>query len=309
MVGKGASTKGSAKAFDYILDDLGKAIELDRHLVGGINGVDLLKEFRFVQQFNQNCLNNTFSFVLSPAPDRSYSISELRKYAQEFIDEMKLKEHQWVATVHNSTKTKHIHIIANRIHPINGTALNDYRIGKRTQNLAEKIATKHGLTTAKSIAKKRLESKKLIRKHYKQLYLSLTKEKKSITQLQKDFEQNGVYLVPMKNKKGETQGFRFMTPKQKQKFDNRTYKSGKKKGEIPGIKASDIGKELSLKNMKKRGVSFKGFKLTQTQQKQIDKVRLGENLKREKIQPKDQTNNRLNNFENEKTKSYQRRNR
>ena len=43
MVGKGASTKGSARGFDYILDDKGKAIELDKHLLGGQNGLALLR--------------------------------------------------------------------------------------------------------------------------------------------------------------------------------------------------------------------------------------------------------------------------
>lgn len=192
---------------------------------------------------------------------------------------MKLKEHQWIATVHNSTKTKHIHILANRIHPITGKALNDYRIGKRTQNLAEKIAKNYGLTTAKSIAEKKIENTKELRKYYKKLFLFETQTIKSIVELQKDLANHGVNLVAMKNILGETQGFRFMTLSEKKKFDNRTYKSGRKKGEIPGIKASDVGKELSLMNMKKRGVSFNGLKLTQTQQKNLDKVRLGEDLK------------------------------
>lgn len=282
MVGKGASTKGSVKAFDYILDDLGKAIELDRHLLGGKNGLELLKEFRYAQQFNRNCENNTFSFVLSPAPDREYKISELRNFARDFIDEMKLKEHQWIATVHNSTKTKHIHILANRIHPIIGKALNDYRIGKRTQNLAEKVAKNYGLTTARSIAEKKNENTKELRKYYKKLFLFETQSIKNIRQLQKDLANHGVHLVAMKNKQGETQGFRFMTTEEKKTFENRTYKSGRKKGEIPGIKASDVGKELSLINMKKRGVSFNGLKLTQTQQNNLDKVRQVEVLTAQK---------------------------
>lgn len=282
MVGKGASTKGSVKAFDYILDDLGKAIELDRHLLGGKNGLELLKEFRYAQQFNRNCENNTFSFVLSPAPDREYKIPELRNFARDFIDEMKLKEHQWIATVHNSTKTKHIHILANRIHPITGKPLNDYRIGKRTQNLAEKVAKNYGLTTARSIAEKKNENTKELRKYYKKLFLFETQSIKNIRQLQKDLANHGVHLVAMKNKQGETQGFRFMTTEEKHKFDNRTYKSGRKKGEIPGIKASDVGKELSLINMKKRGVSFNGLKLTQTQQNNLDKDRQGEVLTAQK---------------------------
>lgn len=306
MVGKGASTKGSAKAFDYILDDSGKAIELNRNLVGGSNGIELLKEFRYVQQFNLNCENNTFSFVLSPSPDRDYNITELQKYVRAFIDEMKLQNHQWISTVHNSTKTKHIHILANRIHPITGKALNDFRIGKRTQNIAEKIAKKYGLTTAKSIAERKKGNTKELRKYYKKLFLYETQSIKTIIELQKDLEGHGVHLVAMKNKQGETQGFRFMSSTEKDEFENRKYKSGRKKGEIPGIKASDLDKELSLINMKRRGISFNEIKLTQTQQKNIDKVRLGETLKKENINKNNEIN-RLN--DNEKKKSYQRRNR
>lgn len=271
MVGLGASTKGSVQALDYILDDKGKAIELDRNLLSGTNGAELLNEFRFVQQFNRNCTNNTFSFVLSPAPDRQYSLSELRTYANKFLQEMKLHANQWIATVHRSTKTNHIHIQCNRIDR-QGKALNDFRIGKRTQRAAQKVAEKYGLTTSKSIREKKNATNKVLRKKYKEIYLRETQSAKSFSQFQTDMKKYGIEVVEMKNKQGETQGLRFMTPEEKTQFENREYSKGNKKGEIPGIKASDIGHALSFKEMKRRGISFYGIRLTRTQIENIRNV-------------------------------------
>ncbi|MRJ11318.1 hypothetical protein EDL98_09580 [Ornithobacterium rhinotracheale] len=279
MVGKGASTKGSARAFDYILDDKGQAIELGRNLLGGTNGHELLKEMRFVQQMNKHCSNNTFSFVLSPCPDRDYSRLELKQYATDFIREMKLSKHQWIATIHNSTKIKHIHIIANRINPQTGSALNDFRIGKRTQILSQKIAEKYGLTTAKMIAERKQREQENLRAYYKKMFLQETQWSKSIFEVIDDLQSHNIHMVPMKNKKGETQGFRFMSAEEKKQYDERIYKSGRKKGEILGIKASDLGKEFSLKHMKKRGIDFTGLKLTATQQKLLNNITLGSELK------------------------------
>lgn len=268
MVGLGASTKGSTQALDYILNDNGKAIELDRNLLSGTDGVELLSEFRFVQQFNRNCANNTFSFVLSPAPDREYSLNELRTYANEFLKEMKLHDNQWIATTHRSTKTNHIHIQCNRIDK-RGKALNDFRIGKRTQRAAQRVAEKHGLTTSKSVREKKIAANKERRREYKNIFLQETQSAKSFSQFQTDMKKYGIEVVEMKNKQGETQGLRFMTTEEKYQFNKREYSKGNKKGEIPGIKASDIGKELSFKQMKMRGVSFDEIKLTKTQTKNI----------------------------------------
>ena len=46
MVSKATATKGSSQAFDYLLDDKGHAQELDRNLLTGENGQELLAEFR-----------------------------------------------------------------------------------------------------------------------------------------------------------------------------------------------------------------------------------------------------------------------
>jgi hypothetical protein len=46
MVSKATATKGSSQAFDYLLDDKGHAQELDRNLITGENGQELLAEIQ-----------------------------------------------------------------------------------------------------------------------------------------------------------------------------------------------------------------------------------------------------------------------
>ena len=52
MISKAKAVKGSAQAFDYLLNDKGQAVELDRNLITGERGQELLAEFREVQAQN-----------------------------------------------------------------------------------------------------------------------------------------------------------------------------------------------------------------------------------------------------------------
>ena len=117
MVSKATATKGSSQAFDYLLDDKGHAQELDRNLITGENGQELLAEFREVQAMNTNCINNTYSIVLSPSNERSFTNAELKQLGREHLKNLgfDLENTQYLMTVHRSTDQPHVHILANRI--------------------------------------------------------------------------------------------------------------------------------------------------------------------------------------------------
>jgi len=150
MISKAKSIKGSSQSIDYILNDKGQAVELDRSGVVGVNGKEILSEFRMVQAENHHCKNNTMSIVLSPDSEQGkYNIDQLKEFLHKHLDNLGLRNHQWIASVHNSTDNQHIHIIANRIDS-NGKALNDSFISKKAQESAEKIAKEYGLVTAQS---------------------------------------------------------------------------------------------------------------------------------------------------------------
>src|SRR5690606_8390858 len=113
---------------------------------------EITKEFRFIQEQNQNCQKNTLSFVLSPTIEdgRSLRQKELREICERFMKEMNLGERQAIAFVHQNKDHKHIHLYVNRI-DFNGKAYNDSFIGKRSQLSAEKVAGEMYLTTVKQV--------------------------------------------------------------------------------------------------------------------------------------------------------------
>lgn len=59
MVSKGSATKGSAQAIDYIMNDKekGQALELDRNLISGNNGNEIIAEFREIQHHREEFQN------------------------------------------------------------------------------------------------------------------------------------------------------------------------------------------------------------------------------------------------------------
>lgn len=162
MISKAKSVKGSSQAIDYILNDKGLAVELDRYGLVGKDGKEILQELRMVQVQNRNCKNNTISIVLSPdAGQGKFEMHELRTMLHKHLENLGLNNHQWIASVHNSTDNQHIHVIANRIN-LEGKALNDSFISKKAQESAQSIAQSMGLKSAKEIElQRKIETKGL----------------------------------------------------------------------------------------------------------------------------------------------------
>lgn len=248
MVSKATATKGSSQAFDYLLDDKGHAQELDRNLLTGDKGQELLAEFREVQAQNTNCINNTYSIVLSPSNERSFTNEELKELGREHLRNLgfDLENTQYLMTVHRSTDQPHVHILANRIN-MQGEAHKDNYIGKRAQRSAEQIAQRLGLTTAKEIQKNKelsFEANiKAIRKEIQQAFNQAKKEPDFASFCSK-MKAQGVEVREIHNSGGKLQGLRYVHSK-----------SG------ADLKASEVGKEFGAKNLVQGGMHFKDVPL------------------------------------------------
>ena len=208
MISKAASTKGSPQAIDYILNDKGQAIELDRNGVVGENGKEILSEFRMVQAENKVCEKNTISIVLSPDSEQGkYSEEQLRSFLHKHLDNLGLRDNQWIASVHNSTENQHIHIIANRINT-QGKALDDSFISKKAQSSAESIAKQYGLTTAKEISLSSNTNTKELRKQINQSILECKSKSRSFEEFSMLMKDKGYEVKPTYNKSGAMFGMR-----------------------------------------------------------------------------------------------------
>ena len=248
MVSKATATKGSSQAFDYLLDDKGHAQELDRNLLTGENGQELLAEFREVQAQNTNCINNTYSIVLSPSNERSFTNDELKELGREHLKNLgfDLENTQYLMTVHRSTDQPHVHILANRI-DMQGNAHKDNFIGKRAQRSAEQIAERLGLTTARDIQKnKELSAEpniKAIRREIQQAF-NQAKQEPDFASFCSKMKSQGIEVREIHNSGGKLQGLRYVHSK-----------SG------ADLKASEVGKEFGAKTLVQKGMPFKDVPL------------------------------------------------
>lgn len=248
MVSKATATRGSSQAFDYLLDDKGQAQELDRNLITGDKGQELLAEFREVQAQNTNCINNTYSIVLSPSNERSFTNDELRELGREHLKNLgfDLENTQYLMTVHRSTDQPHVHILANRI-DMQGNAHKDNFIGKRAQRSAEQIAERLGLTTARDIQKnKELSFEpniKAIRKEIQQAF-NQAKQEPDFASFCSKMKSQGIEVREIHNSGGKLQGLRYVHSK-----------SG------ADLKASEVGKEFGAKTLVQKGMPFKDVPL------------------------------------------------
>jgi hypothetical protein len=208
MVSKAKSVRGSSQAIDYILNDKGQAIELDRNGLVGSDGKEILNELRMVQEANTNCHNNTISIVLSPdSAQGDYSLEEMKTFLYEHLDNLGLKDNQWIATVHNSTDDKHIHVIANRINS-QGKALNDSLISQRAQDSAEQIAKKHGYTTAQEVSFNKEVRTEDLKKEISKTMIQCKAKSNTFDEFCTNMRKSGFEVKPTYNSKGAMFGMR-----------------------------------------------------------------------------------------------------
>jgi len=219
MISKAGQTKGSVEAIDYILEDKGKAEELDRNLISGNNGKEILAEFRKVQSLKPNVKNNTYSIVLSPdKKQKQFSKEELKEIGREHLKNLGLDKHQYLMTLHKSTGKPHIHFQVNRI-SIDGKRHNDSMISIKAQESAEKIAKSKGLFTAKEIRKFKKEETKHLRKEILEAYNKSKFKALTLEKFEKNMHNKGYDIEYSRQKKTDKiQGFRIIDRQSGQSF-------------------------------------------------------------------------------------------
>lgn len=208
MVSKANSTYGSTQALDYILNDKGKAFELNRNKLIGDTGQELFQEFRKVQSCNKRCRKNTISIILSPSNEYPLTKNQYQDLVHQHLTNLKLVDHQWIATLHTSTETPHIHIIVNRIGD-DGKALKDNFISKKAQRSAEKIALAYGMVTAREKSIKNKNSKKQIKAFIYESFKIACLGSLTFKEIQKRLKEKNILIELTKNSKKEIQGMRF----------------------------------------------------------------------------------------------------
>ncbi|PIB25181.1 relaxase/mobilization nuclease domain-containing protein [Maribacter sp. 4G9] len=212
MIGKGKSISHTGASMSYGWSEEKDAKVVYRQHLAGDNPKEITQEFKVIQSQNHRCKKNTLSFVLSPTIKDGQELKDkqLSEITARFVREMKLQEHQAIAFVHRDKSHLHIHLYVNRI-GFDGKTYKDNYVGKRSQQVAEKVAKQMGLTTVQEVQQEKLNEVKNVRQEIKQIHEKvITKMKpKDFDQYIKYMKQRNVEVIPSINKSNRLQGFRF----------------------------------------------------------------------------------------------------
>ncbi len=212
MIGMGKSISHTSASMGYGLREDKKPEIVHSQYLAGDTPKQITQEFKIIQQQNHKCKKNTLSFVLSPTIEDGKKLDnrKLKEITERFLKEMKLRENQAIAFVHRNREHAHIHLYVNRIN-FQGQAYKDSFIGKRSQQVAERVAKQMGLTTVREVQQQKLDKNKEVRMILKRIHDRVINEvrPKSFDQYIKAMEAYPVKIIPSINKQNQLQGFRF----------------------------------------------------------------------------------------------------
>ena len=209
MIGKAKSIAHAANAIDYALKK-DQAEIIDKRMVVGESGNQVASEFRVFQDLNHHTTNNSISIVLSPDPQdgRQLTNDEYRDIATSFLKEMQLDGHQAIVVKHSDRDHAHLHIVCNRIDP-SGKAYKDNYIGKKAQNVADRVARDADLIRARVVQEMNREQNLSLKKEIYQLHKNVMKQRptdlKHYTEL---MAKHGIRIDSTVNSGRKLQGFR-----------------------------------------------------------------------------------------------------
>ncbi len=212
MIGKGKAISHTAASMSYGLKEEKDSEIIHSQYLAGETPREITEEFRVIQQQNELCKKNTLSFVLSPTIEDGKKLEQkqLKEMTERFLKEMRLKEQQAVAFVHRDKEHVHVHLYVNRI-SFEGKAYNDSFIGKRSQQMAERVARQMSLTTVREVQQEKLYRTQELRTEIQRIHEKvMAKERpRDFDQYIKSMEENKVKVVPSINRQNQLQGFRF----------------------------------------------------------------------------------------------------
>lgn len=208
----GKSISHTSASMGYGLREDKKPEIVHSQYLAGDTPKEITQEFKIIQQQNHKCQKNTLSFVLSPTIEDGKKLDnrKLKEITERFLREMKLRENQAIAFVHRNRQHIHIHLYVNRIN-FQGQAYKDSFIGKRSQQVAERVAKQMGLTTVREVQQQKLDNTKEVRMILKRIHERVINEvqPRNFDQYIKAMEAYPVKIIPSINKQNQLQGFRF----------------------------------------------------------------------------------------------------
>ena len=137
MIAKCKAIAHGKTALEYIFRETKLKNKLLIQNLCGDTAERIYKEMSLVNQFNSRCRNKFLRMEIGIAPkdEAGMNWKKLQGIAYEFVQAMKLQEHQVVAVTHKDTDNLHIHIIANRM-SMNGAVYDTTFVSNKAARVA-----------------------------------------------------------------------------------------------------------------------------------------------------------------------------
>lgn len=238
MISKILSGKSFGGLCRYLCKDQSRALVLEATGVRDYDHNLMALDFELQRRLNPNISQPVFHAILSYYPGEEITDEKMKQIAKEYLQELGIKNTQYVLVRHNDRKHQHVHIVVNRVNN-EGKTIKDNWVGLRGKKVAQDLTRKHSLMRAN---KKTLELTNLERlndyeaNRYK-IYQTITDTLPRCNRMT-DFEQK------LAQKGIETQ---YKYKGQTKELQGVSFQVGKYK-----YKGSEIDRQFSIKNLQKK---------------------------------------------------------
>lgn len=235
MIAKNIKGKSFKGCVSYVMNDTARLLEAEGVLAG--TKQDIIRSFAMQRSGRKEIKQPVGHIPLSFAPEDKVRMTNdfMVQLAKEYMEEMGIKNTQYIIVRHHNADNEHIHIVYNRIdNNLKLISVNhDYR---RNIKVCKKLKDKHGLTYGKD--KERVKREKLRNPDKAKYYIhdtikSVLPECKTPNDLRYNLQKFGIELeYKHKRTSSEIEGVSF-------RYENVSFKG------------SEIDRKYSFGNLKK----------------------------------------------------------
>ncbi|WP_375139057.1 relaxase/mobilization nuclease domain-containing protein, partial [Klebsiella pneumoniae] len=93
---------------------------------------------------NLHVKDAVYHYILSWQEDENPSDDQVFDSVKHSLKRLGMEEHQYVAAIHRDTDNLHVHIAANRVHPVSYRAANVWNDADKLQRTCRELELKHG---------------------------------------------------------------------------------------------------------------------------------------------------------------------
>ncbi len=206
---KGKSFKGCVR---YVMNDTAQLLEAEGVLAGTTE--EIIRSFAMQRSGRREIKQPVGHIPISFAPEDKERMSNdfMLQLAKEYMEEMGIRNTQYIIVRHHNTGNEHLHIVYNRINnDLKLISVNhDY---KRNIKVCKKLKDKHGLTYGKGkerVKREKLKNPDKVKYHIYDTIKAVLPQCKDEKELQSLLLKSGIHTeFKLKRITGEVEGLSF----------------------------------------------------------------------------------------------------